>query len=77
MDDMNYEDDDLPKLHALTIVWEEGANCPPQVDLGEMSPWVAITLLNMVAESLELVLHPPTIRYKDDIIFEAITDLDD
>lgn len=68
-------DQDLPNIHVVTIMWEEGAG-PAQVDLGHLSPWVAVTLLNMVTDSLEMVLHPPTIRYAGNVIFEAMCEPD-
>lgn len=75
MADEEEVEEDLPSLHVVTIMWEEGAG-PAQVDLGHMSPWVAISLLNMVTDSLEMVLHPPTIRYADKVIFEAVCEPD-
>lgn len=75
MADETEHEEELPDLHVVTIMWEEGAG-PAQVDLGNMSPWVAITLLNMVTDSLEMVLHPPTIRYADKVIFEAFCESD-
>jgi hypothetical protein len=74
-DDEEISDEDLPSIHMVTIMWDEEG--PAQVDLGTLSPWVAISLLNMVTDSLEMILHPPTIRYDNQVIFEAILDTDD
>lgn len=74
---MDQEPEDVSQLDGLdiqviTITYSEDDTGPPQVDLGLTNPWLAITLLRQVAEALEMTLLPPTIRYNNRTIFEAV-----
>lgn len=48
--------DDLPRYRVVTIMWDENAEGPAEVDLGDLSPWVAVSLLATVVDSLRMVL---------------------
>jgi hypothetical protein len=69
---MDEETSDLPSLQVITIMYSENDGNPPEVDLGNTSPWFAVTLLEQVAASLSMTLIPPTIRYEGRVIFEAV-----
>jgi len=56
-----------PNLDVITIVVDgEGA---ANADLGNMSPHEAITILELLADTLRDMLSPPKIRYKNRTIF--------
>lgn len=65
-------DEELPSLQVITIMYSENDGTPPEVDLGETNPWLAVTLLEQVAGALSMTLIPPTIRYEGRTIFEAV-----
>lgn len=75
-DPFDYEDDldedVFPDISAITITFNEEDGIP-NADLGTTNPWVAVTILRLVVQALEVTLVPPTIRYDDHVIFEAIT----
>jgi hypothetical protein len=64
--------EELPKLQVITIMYSENDGAPPEVDLGETNPWLAVTLLEQVAAAISVTLIPPTIRYDGRVIFEAV-----
>lgn len=69
--------DDLPRYRVVTIMWDENAEGPAEVDLGDLNPWVAVSLLATVVDSLRMVLQPPTIKYDGDVIFDTVPEGDD
>lgn len=57
-----------PNLSVITIVIDgEGE---PHVDLGYVSPHAAISIFKSAAETLEDMINPPRITYKNRVIFD-------
>lgn len=71
---------ELPDLQAITIVFDNTTGDVPSLDLGSISPWVAITLLEAAIETLRMLIPPVDVTYKGQVVcsssFEVI-DLED
>jgi len=57
-------------LHVITIVFDSDPSIFPEVHLGDCSPWVALSILKLSMESIEILLPPINVSYKGDIILE-------
>lgn len=67
----------LPDLHCVTIMWSHSDEMPPQVDLGDTSPWLAFSLLQTVLDGLRMTLAPPAINFNGTTIFEVVEGYDE
>lgn len=71
---------ELPNLQIITIVFDNSTGDVPSLDLGNTSPWVAITLLETAIETLKMLIPPVDVTYKGQVVcsstFEVI-DLED
>jgi hypothetical protein len=56
-------------LHIMIITYDEDSGIP-EVDLGDMSPYLAITMLQSVIESLEYLVPSPRVVFKGQVIFD-------
>lgn len=56
-------------LHVMIITYDESTGYP-KVELGDVSPYLAISMLQSVIEGLEYVIPTPQIQYKDRIILD-------
>lgn len=63
-------EDPIPEVHVITLIVNTKKHAP-ELDIGDIPPQSAITFLRQAAETLESVLHPPTITYGGDVIFEV------
>jgi hypothetical protein len=65
-------------LHVITLVYDVGAESMPSLDLGNCSPWLAITLLQTAIETLQILIPPVDITYKGRVVCQSeFTTLDD
>ncbi len=76
-DDPDAAEDELPDLHVITIMYSQDDDEPPVVDLGLTSPWMAVTLLEQIANYISMTLIPPTVSYNGNVIFSALVIEDD
>lgn len=77
--DLPQEDEfspDLPNLQIITIMFDSASGEVPSLDLGNTSPWLAITLLETAIETLKMTIPPVDVTYKGHVIcssaFEVI-----
>lgn len=68
-------DSPTEKLHIITIMLAEYSSAP-LVDIGDVPPHAAICFFRQAAETLESLLHPPSITYDGEIIYQ-VTESDD
>jgi hypothetical protein len=68
---MDFEPDSVPQLHIITITVDEEDNSP-QIDLADVPPAAAICLFEQAAEALRDMLVPPTITFKNEVIYNPI-----
>ena len=54
-------------IHVISIAYNDNEETP-HVDLGDCSPFIAITLLRAIIETLEIMLPPIDVSYKGSII---------
>lgn len=57
-------------LHIITLTYHDDPEILPEIDLGDCSPWVAVTLLKAAAETIDLVIPPINLSYKGDRLIE-------
>jgi hypothetical protein len=57
-------------MHIITITYHDDQQILPEVNLGDCSPWVAVTLLKAAMETLDLIIPPINISYNGDMIIE-------
>ena len=57
----------LPQHYDIITIALDGDE-EPSVDLGGISPYAAITILESVAETLRDLVMPPKVTYKDRVI---------
>lgn len=55
-------------LHAIIITYDESSGLP-EVDIGSLSPYLAITMLHSAIESLEYLIPAPSVVFKGQIVF--------
>jgi hypothetical protein len=60
-------EDVLPPHYDIITISLDGDE-EPSVDLGNISPYAAITILESVAETLRDLVMPPKVTYKDRVI---------
>ena len=53
-------------IHVITITYNDDQDVFPEIDLGDCSPWVAVTLLKACMDSIDLVIPPINVTYKGD-----------
>lgn len=67
-------------MHVISIIYTDGEEVP-DLDLGDCSPWVALTLLQAAMDSIQLLIPAMNVTYrgKQIICSEIIQDeeLDD
>jgi hypothetical protein len=80
-DDQYPEDDmitEMPDLQIITLVFDNSTGDIPSLDLGNVSPFVAITLLQSAINTLEMLIPPVDVSYKGRVVcsssFEIIDD---
>lgn len=57
-------------IHIITIVLDETNGLPPTVDLGDLSPLVAHTILQTVVDALYDCIPAPRIMYDDLVLMD-------
>jgi hypothetical protein len=57
-------------LRVITITYDSDPEIFPEVHLGDCSPWVALTILKLAMESIEILLPPINVSYKGDMILQ-------
>jgi hypothetical protein len=64
-------------IHIITISYNDDSKILPEIDLGDCSPWVAMTLLRAAMETLDLIIPPINVTYKGDVVIDntEISDL--
>ena len=71
----------LPNLQIITVMFDNTSGEVPSLDLGNTSPWVAVTLLETALETLKMTIPPVDVTYKGQVIcssaFEVIDSEDD
>jgi hypothetical protein len=73
-------EDILPNLQIVTIMFDNTSDDVPSLDLGNTSPWVAITLLQSAINTLEMLIPPVDVTYKGQIVCSSsfeVLDLED
>lgn len=60
-------EDVMPRHYDIITIALDGDG-EPSVDLGNVSPYAAITILESVAETLHDLIMPPKVTYKDRVI---------
>lgn len=55
-------------FHAITILYNE-ENSFPEVDLGDVPPQVAITVMQQVINALHECLPGPVIKYNGNVVY--------
>jgi hypothetical protein len=74
---MENENDELEsKVHIMTIVWDED-DVRPSVDLGDVPPQLAITVLQQTITALYECLVEPIIIYNNEPIYSTFFDDED
>lgn len=58
------------QFHAITILYNEDETYP-EVDLGDVPPQVAITVMQQVIKALYAVLPDPVIKFNGNIIYDS------
>lgn len=56
-------------LHVIIITYDEAKGFP-EVELGDVSPWVAITMVKSVFDALDYIIPGPKITYQGATIFD-------
>jgi hypothetical protein len=64
-------------MHVITITYDDDPNILPEVNLGDCSPWVAVTLLKAAQESTEMLIPPINITYRGDKILDNSLDFEE
>jgi hypothetical protein len=64
-------------INVITITYNNNDDSLPHMDLGDCSPWVAITLLKSAMETLEIMIPPIGVTYKGDVVIAHSIDLDE
>lgn len=72
------DDNNLTGIHVITISYNDTGPTVPTIDLGDCSPWTAIALLKAAMDSLEIMIPPVNVRYKnEDIVSHDVLEFDD
>jgi len=72
------EENNMSGIHVITISYNEVGPTVPTIDLGDCSPWTALTLLKAAMDSLEIMIPPVNVRFKDeDIVSHDIVEFDE
>lgn len=64
----------LPDYYAISVIVADG---PPQVNLGDCPPYVAVAILESVVDSLKECIFPPQIEYMEQEIYNPYMDFED
>lgn len=68
MDDDEVFEELTSKYHAITILYNEDETYP-EVDLGDVPPQVAITVMQQAINALFEVLPGPVVKFNGNIIY--------
>ena len=60
---------ELPNFHMITVMVTP--NSPPQVDLGDVPPEIALCIFQQAVIALEELMTLPTIMYEGEVIFRV------
>jgi hypothetical protein len=81
LDEESEDEDSLPNIQVVTIVFDNTTDDVPSLDLGDTSPWIAITLLQSAINTLEMLIPPVDVTYKGQVVcsssFELLDSEDD
>jgi|JI9StandDraft_1071089.scaffolds.fasta_scaffold02801_13 hypothetical protein len=58
-------------LHIITIMYDTTSGDVPQLDLGDCSPWIAMTLLQTAMDTVQLMIPPVDITYKGQVVCQS------
>lgn len=64
----NSEREAFPSLSVITIVIDDEGR--PAINLGDVSPYAAISIFSTAADTLNDMMTPPKVTYKDKVILD-------